>query len=163
MSSERISKETAELCPLPPYSWYWKPASFILDKDVVKKHINDAVPVNEELMQNIKSESIKNPFLCLNSWWPFVGGQRMRAIHEIRKTDKDFDPVIAIAHFDKPYENIWFLWKDEEFRSKANAVQYQLWELVFKSQWYNFDKTETGVDMRYYETLGDQLSGWKEA
>ena len=61
MSSERISKETAELCPLPPYSWYWKPASVILERSTVKSNL-DKVALNEPLMENLKKESIKNPF-----------------------------------------------------------------------------------------------------
>ena len=160
MGHIRISKELAELCPLPPISWYWKKASWLLEKETVKKNLESHVPINKELVENLKSESIKNPFFCLNSWWPFVGGQRMRAILEIRKTDKDFDPIIQIAHMDKPYDNIWFLWPDKEFRSKANATQYQLWELVFKSQWYNYDKTDSGIDMTHYESIGNELSGW---
>jgi hypothetical protein len=161
MASDRVSRETAELCPLPPYSWYWKPASFILEQEIVAQNIEKAIPVNKELMENIKSEGIKNPFMCLHSWWPFVGGQRMKAIYEIRKTDKNYDPIIQVAKFDKPYENIWFLWGDKDFRTKANAVQYQLWELIFKSQWYNYDKTDSGVNMKHYENVGDSLSGWQ--
>ena len=98
MSSKRISKETAELCPLPPYSWYWKPASVILERSTVKSNL-DKVALNEPLMENLKKESIKNPFLCLSNWWPLVGSQRLRAIREIRETDKDYDPLLQIAHF----------------------------------------------------------------
>ena len=45
MASDRISRETAELCPLPPYSWYWKPASFILEQEIVAQNIEKAIPV----------------------------------------------------------------------------------------------------------------------
>jgi hypothetical protein len=161
MASDRVSKEVSELCPIPSHTWYWKPASVILERPIIKSNL-DMVALNEPLMENLKKESIKNPFLCLSNWWPLVGSQRLRAIREIRETDKDYDPLLQLAVFDKPYENVWRLWSDEEFRSKASAIQYQLWELVFKSQWYYVSSTEDGTDMRYYETLGDQLTGWSE-
>ena len=33
-------------------------------------------------------------------------------------------------------------------------------ELVFKSLYYDFDKDSEGIDMTYFEDLGDQLK-WK--
>ena len=112
-------------------------------------------------MVNLKKEDVKNPLLFTSLMWPIVGSQRLRAIHEIRKSDHNFDPLLHVAVFDKPYENIWKLWGDQTFANKSMSIQYQMWELVFKSQWYTFDKTESGVDMKYYENIGDELPDWE--
>ena len=77
-------------------------------------------------MENLKKESIKNPFLCLSNWWPLVGSQRLRAIREIRENDKDYDPLLQLAVFDKPYENVWHLWGDKKFRSKLLELYKKL-------------------------------------
>ena len=160
MASNRIAKELAERYPIPPFTWHWRKASQILAKKIPSKHIED-IALNEPLMKNIIKEDIKNPFLLSVEWWPIVGGQRLRAIHEIRKVDLTFDPIIRVAVFDKPWGNEWFLWPDKEFRKQALAIQFQMWELVFKSEWYTVEKTEEGTDMRFYEELGDTLTGWK--
>ena len=160
MASDRIAKELAETYPIPPFTWHWRKASQILTKKIPARHIED-IALNEPLMKNIVKENIKNPFLLSDEWWPIVGGQRIRAIHEIRKVDLTFDPIIRVAVFDKPWGNEWFLWPDKEFRKQALAIQFQMWELVFKSEWYTAEKTEEGTDMRFYEELGDTLKGWK--
>ena len=49
----------------------------------------------------------------------------------------------------------------KNLEKKALAIQFQMWELVFKSEWYTEEKTESGTDMRFYEELGDTLKGWK--
>lgn len=160
MASDRLDKDKINTFPLPGISWYFKKASYILNQPVVSKNI-DSPAINEKLMENIKEEGILNPILCASTWWPIVGSQRLKAIYEIRKQDKNFDPLLKIAKIDKPVENIFYLWPEKEFANKAVAIQYQLWELVFKSTFFDVEKTKSGEDVKYYETLGDQLTGWK--
>jgi len=55
---------------------------------------------------------------------------------------------------------MFYLWGDKEFVNKAVAIYFQMVELVFKSLYYKHDKNATGVEMTYYEDLGDKLK-WK--
>ncbi len=159
MASDRIGKQSANLIALPLHEWITMKASELLSKDVIAGNIEN-IPVNEPLMESLITEGMHNPVLCLSTYWPIAGGQRIRAIHEIRKTDKDFDIDINIMMFSKPYHNLYYLWGDVEERDRIIAITFQLWELVFKSLYYDADKTVTGVDMTYYEDLGEKLK-WK--
>ena len=161
MANDRIKLDSIESFPLPPMTWYVKKASYLLNKPMVKKNLEEALAINEPLKESILKEGIINPLLVCSTFWPLVGSQRLRAIVELRKENKDFDPIIKFAKIDNSYENMWFLWPNKDFRSAALAVNYQLWELIFKSLYFGESKTKDGTDMRYYETIGDQLSGWK--
>ena len=55
---------------------------------------------------------------------------------------------------------MFYLWGDKEFVNKTVAIYFQMIELVFKSLYYDFDKDSEGIDMTYFEDLGDQLK-WK--
>lgn len=161
MANNRIKLDNIEAFPLPPMTWYIKKASFLLKQPMVLQNLEQSVAINEPLLESIKKEGVINPLLTCSTFWPLVGSQRLRAILEIRKEDKDFDPYIKFAKIDNSYENFWFLWPEKEFRSKALAANYQLWELIFKSLYFGETKTKDGTDMRYFETIGDQLTGWK--
>ena len=159
MASDRIGKRSANLVALPPHEWIKMSASELLSNEVVAENIEN-IPVNEPLMESLIAEGMHNPILCLSTYWPIAGGQRIRAIHEIRKTDKDFDMELNIMMFPEPYHNLYYLWGDIEERNRIIAITFQLWELVFKSLYYDHGTTETGVDMTYYEDLGEELK-WK--
>ena len=157
MASNRIGKTSAKLAEMPPHTWTIELASFILEQKVVKENLYK-IPVNEPLVENLLKEPLRNPFLCLPNWWPIAGGQRIKAIQHIReKYNKDYDPELYICRINKEYHNIWYLWGDKAFRSKAIALTFQLWELVFKSLWYKYENTDDGVPMTYYEDLGEEL------
>ena len=163
MASDRIGKKSAKLVNLPPHTWNIERASFILAQPEIEANLKK-VPVNEPLVENLLKEDLKNPFLCLPNWWPLAGSQRLKAIQHIRKEhDKDYDPEMYICRINKDYHNFWFLWGDVEFRDKAIALTFQLWELVFKSLWYKYDTTEDGTPMTYYEDLGEELEWRKES
>ena len=98
MASDRIGKRSANLVALPPHEWIKMSASELLSNEVVAENIEN-IPVNEPLMESLIAEGMHNPILCLSTYWPIAGGQRVRAIYEIRKTDKDFDMEL----------NIWLL------------------------------------------------------
>ena len=57
----------------------------------------------------------------------------------------------------KEYWNVFDLWPDEEFRSKAKQVYFQMLELTFKS--IHFIE-EDPMKMVKFETDGDKLR-WK--
>ena len=67
---------------------------------------------------------------------------------------------MQVMRFTEPYHNLYYLWGDIEERDRIIAITFQLWELVFKSLYYGAGTTETGVDMTYYEDLGEELK-WK--
>ena len=157
MASDRIGKTSAKLVAMPPHTWTIERASWLLDQPTVKENLH-AIPVNEPLVDNLLKEPLRNPFLCLPSWWPIVGGQRVKAISHIRENyNKNYNPELYICKINEEYHNIWYLWGDKTFRSKAIAITFQLWELVFKSLWYKHETTNDGVPMTYYEDLGEEL------
>ena len=41
MADDRISRETAELIPLPPHTWYVKTIGWLLDQPKVKENIEN--------------------------------------------------------------------------------------------------------------------------
>ena len=47
-----FSRETAELVPLPPHTWYVRKISWILPQKTVKQNI-EKVPINEPLMESL--------------------------------------------------------------------------------------------------------------
>ena len=159
MASDRIGQKSAELIALPSHKWFSRKASWILEQPTVAENIEN-IPVNEPLMESLIAEGMHNPILCLKSHWAIAGGQRLRAIHEIRKNDPDYDMDIQVMQFTEDSHNLYYLWGDIEERDRIIAITFQLWELVFKSLWYDVDKTETEVDMTYYEDLGEKLK-WK--
>jgi hypothetical protein len=108
-------------------------------------------------MENLKQESMKNPILCLANYWAIAGGQRMRALQEIRKTEPDFNYDIKVMVFEKDWHNLYYLWGDKELSNNIIGITFQLWELVFKSMWYESDHTDTGIKMTDYEDLGEKL------
>ena len=156
MASDRIGRKSAMLCPLPPHRWEWRTIDWLLEQPVNKGHLH-TLPINEPLMENLLVEPMHNPILCLTNYWAIAGGQRMRALQEIKKTKPDFNYEVKVMVFEKDWHNLYYLWGDEESRQKIIGITFQLWELVFKSMWYESDHTDTGVEMTYYEDLGEEL------
>lgn len=162
MASDRITKETAQKCPLPPVNWHWIKASEILAQPTVKDNIH-AVGLNKPLVESLQREpEIYNPILCLTSWWPLVGSQRLRAIWEIRhKINPDYNPDLKVARIEKDYLNYTALWPEKEFATKMRQVTFQMWELIFKSLWFESTQTKDGILMTEFENEGDRNDGWK--
>jgi hypothetical protein len=156
MASDRIGERSAKLVALPPYVWESKLASWLLEQPTVADNI-ESIPLNEPLKQSLMEEGMHNPILCLPNYWAIAGGQRLRAIHEIRKSDTNFDMDIRLMKFKKSYHNLYYLWGDINERDRIIGITFQLWELVFKSLYYEHSKTETGTEMTYYEDLGEKL------
>ena len=164
MASDRLDKNTAQLFPIPEHTWHWGVASKILEQPKVKENIH-VVGLNVPLYESLKREPvIYNPFLCMDNWWPIVGSQRLRAIQEIReKDDPNFDCEIKVARLNKNYLAYTTLWPDKEFGTQMSQVTLQMWELVFKSLYFEVDATKDGINMTEFEDEGDRNSGWKYA
>ena len=64
MADDRVSRETAELVPLPPHTWYVRKISWILTQKTVKQNI-EKVPINEPLMESLKEHGMKSPILTM--------------------------------------------------------------------------------------------------
>ena len=52
MACDRISRETAEVIPLPPHTWYIRTVKWVLDQPKVKENIT-SVPLNEPLLKSL--------------------------------------------------------------------------------------------------------------
>jgi hypothetical protein len=160
MADDRVSKSTAELVAIPPTTWYVKKVSWLLQQKGIIDNIEN-VPVNEKLLQSLKSHKMINPILVMPHWYPIVGSQRIRACYELAKTEPDHPLLhqeIRVARFEKEYWNMYYLWGDEDFRSKAIAIWFQTVELAWKSIHYIADKDFSGTDMRLFERIGDELT-----
>lgn len=157
MADDRVSRETAELVPLPPHTWYVRKISWILTQKTVKQNI-EKVPINEPLMESLKEHGMKSPILTMPDWYPIAGSQRLRACAELIKTNPRIgEQEIKVCRFDKQWWLLFYLWGDKDFRDKAVAVWFQMAELVWKSKYYEDETDPSGVSMREFERLGDEL------
>lgn len=157
MADDRVSRETAELVPLPPHTWYVRKISWVLTQKTVKQNI-EKVPINEPLMESLKEHGMKSPILTMPDWYPIAGSQRLRACAELMKTNPRIgDQEIKVCRFDKQWWLLFYLWGDKDFRDKAVAVWFQMAELVWKSKYYEDETDPSGVSMREFERLGDEL------
>jgi len=157
MASDRIGTKAANLVGVPPFEILAVTTNFLLRQEEVKNNIAK-VPVNSKLVDSIYNQGIKNPHLCMANWYPLAGSQRIRAALYIKENiDKDWDENITVHRFTKDYHNVFYLWPDEEFRSKAIAIWFQLQELVFKSLYYEYDVDASGTKMTEFEDIGEKL------
>ena len=157
MASDRIGTKAANLVGVPPFEVLRVTTNFLLRQEEVKNNIAK-VPVNSKLVDSIYNQGIKNPHLCMANWYPLAGSQRIRAALYIKENiDKDWDENITVHRFTKDYHNVFYLWPDEKFRSKAIAIWFQLQELVFKSLYYEHEVDESGTKMTEFEDIGEKL------
>ena len=159
MASDRIGNKAAELVAVPPYEILFTTTDRVLMEPTVVQNIHN-VPANEPLIASIKENGIKNPFLCMKSWYPIAGSQRLRAVQILKESDPDFNLDITVHRFLDDWHNCYYLWPDEEFRSQAIAIWFQMQEAVFKTRFYEFEVDSDGTKMTEYEDLGDKLK-WK--
>ena len=158
--TNRIKKETAELIAFPPVTWYTRPVEWLIEQETFAANFEN-IPVQEELVQDLLKNGIQAPMLVMPNWYPVCGSQRLRACVDIRQKFMGLHPIlkqeVRVCKFDKEYWNAFHLWPDEEFRSKAIQVYFQMLELAFKSMHFIEDNP---MDMIKYETDGDKLR-WK--
>mgnify|MGYP003118083991 FL=1 len=157
MASDRIGKKSAKLVAVPPFEIVKVTTDFILEQEVVKENISK-VPVNHKLVDSIFKEGIHNPHLTMTNWYPLAGSQRIRAALYIKENlDENWNESIIVHRFLQDYHNVFYLWGDEDFRSKAIAIWFQLQELVFKSLYYEHDVDGSGTMMTEFEDIGEEL------
>jgi len=156
VASDRIGKTAAELVAVPPFEVRKVTTDFMLEQPQVAENIMK-VPLNEKLMNSIRENGIVNPHLSMKQWYPLAGSQRIRAVAEIKKDFPDFNLDITVHRFLEDYHNCFYLWPDEEFRSQAIAIWFQMQEVVFKSLYYKHEKDEDGTKMTEYEDIGEKL------
>ena len=158
--TNRIKKETAELIAFPPVTWYTRPVEWLIEQETFAKNFEN-IPVQEDLVQDLLKNGIQAPMLVMPNWYPICGSQRLRACVDIQQKFMGLHPIlkqeVRVCRFDKEYWNAFHLWPDEEFRSKAIQVYFQMLELAFKSMHFI---EENPMDMIKYETEGDKLR-WK--
>lgn len=160
MANDRVSRDTAELIPMPPNTWYVRSINWLLEQPKVKENIK-SVPLNEPLRDSLLSHGMKAPILTMPNWYPIAGSQRLRAYAEIVKDFPELgEQEIRVCRIDKEYWLVWYLWGDKDFRDKAVAVYFQMVELVWKSLYYEDDTDPSGTKMTEFEKLGDELE-WK--
>ena len=158
MASDRIGKTAANLVAVPPFEIRKVTTDFVLNQETVRKNI-EKVPVNSQLVDSILKEGIRNPHLCMANWYPLAGSQRIRAALWIKcNIEETWNENITVHRFLEDYHNVFYLWGDEEFRSQAIAIWFQLQELVFKSLYYEHEVDSSGTKMTDYEDIGEELS-----
>ena len=158
--TNRIDKNIAELIAFPPVTWFTKPVGWLLEQETFAENYKN-IPVQKELVQDLYKNGIEAPILVMPSWYPICGSQRLRACAKIAEDSFGLHPIllqqVRVCRFDKEYWNVFDLWPDEEFRSKAKQVYFQMLELAFKS--IHFIE-EDPMKMVKFETDGDKLR-WK--
>ena len=159
MASDRIGGKAAELVAVPPYEIIFTTTDRLLTEPTVAQNIHN-VPANEPLIASIKENGIKNPFLCMKSWYPIAGSQRLRAVQILKESNPNFNLNVTVHRFLEDWWNCYYLWPDEKFRADAIAIWFQMQEAVFKTRFYEHDVDSDGTKMTEYEDLGDKLK-WK--
>ena len=158
--TNRIKKETAELIAFPPTTWYTKSVGWLIEQETFVQNFEN-IPVQEELVQDLFKNGIEAPMLVMPNWYPICGSQRLRACVDIQQKFAGMHPIlqqqVRVCRFEKEYWNAFHLWPDEEFRSKAIQVYFQMLEIAFKSIHFIEDDP---MRMIKFETDGDNLK-WK--
>lgn len=158
MAYDRVSRETAELVPLPPHTWYVRTVGWLLEQDKVKENIQN-VPLNEKLRESLAKDGVKSPILCMPNWYPIAGSQRMRCLQELPALHGQ---EIRVCRFDKEWWLVFYLWGQTEERDRIVAIYFQMLELVWKSMYYEENGVDSmGIDYKEFEKIGDELDGWK--
>jgi hypothetical protein len=156
VASDRIGQTSAKLVGVPPFEVVHTTTDFMLSQPQVAENIHN-VPANEALIESVRTQGIVNPFLSMKMWYPLAGSQRLRAVQLIKEADPTFNLDITVHRFLEDWHNCFYLWPDEEFRSKAIAIWFQTQEVVFKSLYYEHDTDENGRRMTDYEEIGEEL------
>ena len=159
MASDRIGETSANLVAVPPFEIRKVTTDYLLSQPQVVENIHN-VPANEPLIKSVEENGILNPFLTMKQWYPLAGSQRLRAVQIIKETNPDFNLNVTVHRFLEDWHNCFYLWSDEEFRSKAIAIWFQTQEVVFKSLYYKENIDKDGTEMTHYEDLGEELK-WK--
>ena len=163
MAADRISKKTAELVALPPYTWETRSVKFLLNQKKIYQNI-ERVPLNEPLYNSILKHGIESPILCMPNYYPIAGSQRMRVMWEIVRKHHDgwmFKTMnVKVCRFEKEWWNMFYLWGDKKERDRMIAIWFQMVELAWKSKYYEHETDPSGKKMTDFEELGDKLK-WK--
>jgi len=158
--TNRIKKETAELVAFPPVTWYTREAGWLIQQETFADNFHN-IPVQDALVQDLLKNGIEAPILVMPNWYPICGSQRLRACVDICDKFMGLHPIlkqqVRVCRFDKEYWNVFDLWPDKEFTSKAKQVYFQMLEIAFKSMYFIEDDP---MKMIKYETDGDNLN-WK--
>ena len=158
--TNRIDKNIAELIAFPPVTWFTKPVEWLLEQKTFAENYTN-IPVQKELVQDLFENGIEAPILVMPNWYPICGSQRLRACVEISEQFMGLHPIlkqqVRVCRFEKEYWNVFDLWPDKEFKTKAKQVYFQMLELAFKS--IHFIE-EDPMKMVKFETDGDKLR-WK--
>lgn len=148
----RISAQECAKHNMPPHEWLTIDSKDLLVK--VGANIEHRVPLNHKLVENLRNEPVRNPVLCGPDYWPWVGSQRIRALYELNKEGITYP--ILVCRITRDPLSIWSLWGGNEGK-RCQAIQVQLYELLFKSMFYPSEKTIDGRDMFEFEKDGDKL------
>jgi len=151
VADDRVSRQTAELVPLPPHTWYVRTIGWLLEQEKVKENIMN-VPPNEPLREALKNEGVRSPFLCMPNWYPIAGSQRLRVLSELPEL---WEQEVRVCRFNEEWWLMFYLWGDKVERDRIVAIWFQMAELVWKSMYY-----ENDPKFKEYERLGDTLP-WK--
>ena len=152
----RIDGREALSYDLPPRKWYVDTSRNIIKP--ISSKLYDRVPINWDLVENLRKEEVRNPMLLGADGWVYVGSQRLRALQYLYDSE-GIDKSILVCRFVKNPLKIWNLWGGDEGKRCA-AIQVQLTEIIFKSIFYSSETTIDGKYMHDFEVEGDKMY-WK--
>ena len=111
MADDRVSRETAELVPLPPHTWYIRKIGWLLKQPKVQENIIN-VPENEPLKEALRKEGVRSPILCMPNWYPIAGSQRLRVLQDLPEL---WEQEIRVCRFNEEWWMLFYLWGDVDF------------------------------------------------
>lgn len=149
----RIPGKEAVTYELPNHNWEMHWSRDILTK--VGEKLRKQVPLNEDLLANVRQEGIKNPIMLGHDMWPWVGSQRLRCLQVLWDSERINTPLLVCRIVGNPLK-IWNMYGSTDAR-KVAAMNVQLWEIVFKSLYYGSHVTDSGKDMYKFEEEGDKM------
>ena len=152
----RIDKKVADqvIETWPAHRWHKRSIHFLLNQKANKKNIPN-LPVNPGLVKSIKEHGVVSPMLCIDSWYPICGGQRLRACSKM-PLQWQKDTVIWVCRFEKPVWTQLYHWHDADEGAKAVQMWFQMCEVIFKTL-YMGDKDPSGKPLLDFEEEGNQL------
>ena len=114
VAADRISKETAELVNIPPFTVEKRSVKFLLNQKKIYQNI-ERVPLNTKLLDSIEKDGLMNPILTMPNYYPIAGSQKNEGTLVFSKGHPDgfmFKTITVEVHrFDKEWWNMFYLWR----------------------------------------------------
>ena len=153
----RLPHEQAEylLTQWPSHRWFKRSIHYLLNASEHNRNSIKNVPLNDKLLESVKKNGFESPFLCLATWYPICGSQRLRVAMEMPvKWQKK--QMVWVCKFDNEEYKPLFFWPDKQEGHDAVQRWFQMCEVVFKTL-YMPSHDSDGRAMVDHEEYGNHL------